>query len=353
MFSIKINGKSYKWFNGFTVDLNYNSVASKFSFNGLFESSNMEHRELFKPFSYNDIEIYYGKKLLITGTILNVVFTSKKDKTLAKVEGYSKTGVINDCNLPKDSFPLTISKSSSKDAIERVLKPFNLSVIIDESAIDLMNEVEDEITVAIDESIATFIARLCLGKGLILTHNAFGQLVITKLSVPKGVVQRFDDTEPSISMVMKTNGQGMFSEVYSVKEQGFSLEKVSEGDFDSSGAEDGILIPYVNATRPRTYMETTGNNKDLALSNRKKVGALIKKAVTLTISCDTIKFLNGEVFTPNEVISVKSNDIYLLKDTEFFIEKVALKQGDSNDSAILSCVLLTAYNEDDLIDIFA
>ena len=49
---LKVNGKTYDRFNDVSVTLNYDSVASAFSFAAYFNPDNTDHRTLFKPCSY-------------------------------------------------------------------------------------------------------------------------------------------------------------------------------------------------------------------------------------------------------------------------------------------------------------
>ena len=54
---LKINGIEFSAFNNFHLSLNYNSIASVFSFDGFFDINNPQHKKLFKPLSYNDCTV--------------------------------------------------------------------------------------------------------------------------------------------------------------------------------------------------------------------------------------------------------------------------------------------------------
>lgn len=356
-FSIAINGTKFEWFNDFTVELNYSTVASKFSFMALFESANTEHRMLFKPFSYHDIEVYYAGNKILTGTILNQEFTTSSTKSLVKVEGYSKCGVLEDCNLPKEAYPLSFDGLTYIEAFEKVVSFFDIKITTEQEAKLELLKIADKIEIGESETVADFITKICLDKGLIVTHNVSGEIVITKLKVENQPIQTFYDNEPTLSMKLAISGQSIYSKVYSLKEQGLDVEAVSEFDinktidnFGGGSVED--LVSFVKRNRSITYKVQNGSVEDLPKSNRKKIGSMIKNAVKLTIEANTVLFNNGTIFRPNNVIKVKSKDCYLFKETEFFIDSVVLKQGISADTATLTCVSLMSYNEENVIDIF-
>lgn len=360
MFNVRIDGKEYRWFNGFSVELHYSSVASKFSFNALFEPDNAEHRRLFKPFSYKDVEVYYDNNLLVTGTILNISFSSQANKTLAKVEGYSKTGVLQDCNVSLSNYPLEMSNMSPREMFEKLAKPYNIDVLVNDNASEEMDDpIDGDRSIGVSESISQFMSKICIERGLILSHTQNGKIVVSKLDTKTDSVQKFDGTEPTVTMSLKTNGQKMFSNVGGINQGGLeaSVQDLTEngvsGDIVDSynGAENITDIEFVKSFRSRVN-KVDSKPKDIKLDVRRKIGSLLKSAINLTINTDTIRFENGDVIRPNNVISVRNKELYLLNDTLFFIEKVSLKQGLVNDTATLSCVIPQVYNDDDLKDVF-
>ena len=353
MFKIVIKGHTFEWFNGFSVQLDYNAVASKFSFNALFEPSNLLHRELFKPFSYNPIKVYYKDKLLLTGTILNMKYSSKAEQSLVNIEGYSKAGVLQDCNVHKKDYPIEWIDATTLFVIEKLITPFGLTVTVKGEAKEILNEEEPKISIGESEKISSFIAKLCLDKGLVLSHDSYGNLVIEKTVTPKESVQLFSGQDPNISMGLSVNGQAMSSHIYMVKEQGMDFESLKnidlQGVYDSFGyAEYDDYDKFVESYRPITLKASTGKEKDLKAANRKKRGALLKKALKLSVSSERIEFLNGELITPNTVISVKNDDLFMFKETNFFIESVTVKQSLAGDNCTFTCVKPESYNEDDI-----
>ena len=131
---IKINNKQFFFFNKFIIQRNLDSVASSFSFLANFNTENNDHKELFKPLSFQDIEIFDNEdKLLLTGTLVNFNFNSTSKPHLVKVSGYSKAGVLEDSNIPHSAYPLESINRSLEDISTRLLNIFGINLIIDDS----------------------------------------------------------------------------------------------------------------------------------------------------------------------------------------------------------------------------
>ena len=69
---LKVNGLQFYSFNNFRLSLNYNSIASTFSFDGFFDINNQQHKALFKPLQYQDCVLEIDGRRVLTGTILNL-----------------------------------------------------------------------------------------------------------------------------------------------------------------------------------------------------------------------------------------------------------------------------------------
>ena len=73
-FSLKIQGTTFRNFSNFKLSLQYNSIASVFSFDVVMDPDNPDHRKLFQPFTYRKVEVFADEVLMLTGVILNHEF---------------------------------------------------------------------------------------------------------------------------------------------------------------------------------------------------------------------------------------------------------------------------------------
>ncbi len=102
---LKIGSTDYDFFNGVRVTLTYDSVASVFGFSAYFDPNDPLHRKLFRPLRYQKCVASHNGETLITGRVLSMSFKSEAQKSLVTISGYSMTGILEDCPIPRRLTP--------------------------------------------------------------------------------------------------------------------------------------------------------------------------------------------------------------------------------------------------------
>ena len=136
--SLKISGKRFDFFNQFNLSLEFNSFASTFSFQGLIK--NEEQKQLFKPLSYADIQVLFRDEVLLTGIVLNISTSIENQLNLGGISGYSKTGVLEDCEVPLTVYPIQFDNLSLKQITEKIIKPFVIKLVVDPVVLQKSNK---------------------------------------------------------------------------------------------------------------------------------------------------------------------------------------------------------------------
>jgi len=210
---IRINNKTFFFFNNFSVKLILGSVASSFSFLARFNPNNLEHRILFKPLSFNKIEVFTDEnRLLLTGIIVNHDFNSEKNPQLVKISGYSLGGVLEDNTIPLSLYPLESINRSLKDITERLLKAFNLKLLIDSSVLNEVNLIYKKTIASPTESIKNYISKLSSQRNIVLSHNEKGDIIFFRPNINLRPKILFNDKN-TINISLLVKGQGLHSEI--------------------------------------------------------------------------------------------------------------------------------------------
>ncbi len=171
---IKVNGKKLEFFDNITLSRNLDAISSSFSFNTFFVIDDYEFAEI--EVLRNDVIIFIGK-----------VF-AKSEPNNNKPEPinykcYSNTGILEDCSLPLEAYPIQTKNKTLKEIIESIVSNFDVVVKFDSSANSDINEkytLQDQNP---STNVASIINTLCSQRNLIVTHNAKGELIITKTLV--------------------------------------------------------------------------------------------------------------------------------------------------------------------------
>ena len=322
-------------FNNFSLSLRYDSVASAFSFSFYFDPNNPEHKLLFQPGHYHQVDIEHNGELLLRGWILGQSFGQASDKVLSSVNGYSLSGVLEDCEIPVDLYPLQSDTKNLREIANHLTSKFPFSVSIDGSVAAKMEQIYDITTASDTDSIKEYINSLASQKDIILSHTNKGNLLFTKAKTKQTPIFHFEPGLKSVfEMSLKFNGQQMHSDITVQKQAGI------EGGNSGQSTIKNPFVPFVY--RPKVVSQNSGDDNDTSEAARNVRSAELK-GVVLTIKT-SIWELDGKVIKPNQIITVRNPELYLYKKSNWFIESVRLDGDETSTIATLTCVLPEVYN---------
>jgi prophage tail gpP-like protein len=354
---LKIGGYSFTSFSKFKLGLNYNGIASVFSFEGFFDINNPEHKKLFKPLTYPSCEVLFDGKKVITGTILNYSSAVANSTSLTGISGYSKTGVLEDCEIPLEVYPLQSDGMSLKEITEKLIKPFGLELVIDkrvegevnnlypDSAVDNSGESsttgDEEKPIAQtnakeNQKVKDYICDLAKQRHIIVTHNSHGNLVFTRLNIDKQSIATFTENKPSTTISLSVNAQGLHSKI--------TMQGQAQVGTDTP-TEDSAVNNLVKVYRPTVKKQTSGNNSNIPLTTKMERGNELRN-IQLTIETNEWYWFDGRrnhMILPNDIITVISPSNYLSHKSNWFVESVELDGDETRSTAVIKAVLPEVY----------
>lgn len=342
------NHFSVEFFNKVNVNLRYDSVASTFAFDFLFNPEDLKSKEMFTPGHFHKVTIEHNDELLITGFILNQNFGSSSKKQLANIQGYSLPGVFEDCQIPPEIYPLQSDGLSLREITQKIINYFSTSkapmkLIVDPSVSKRANAAFETSVASESETIKSYLTKLAAQKDIVLTHTPEGNLLFTKAKTRQTPIAHFEKGFIGLTDIsLSVNGQRMHSKI--------TVLKQSSVDGGNAG-ESSIINPFVKfVNRPKVIIQSSGTDNDTGNAARQALSAELK-AISLKIELSTW-LIDGKIIKPNQIISVTDPENYLYNKTNFFIESVNLKGEQSNQTATLTCVLPEVYNELPVKNIF-
>lgn len=335
---LKINDRlkirTIKFFNNFELELKYDSIASVFKFDFYFDPENHDMEELACVTHYHEAIIEYNGQKFLHGYIVSQGFKDAPEKQYAQFGGYTLTGVLADCNIPKEAYPLQNNGLSLKQIANKMISPFGLKMVIDSSVENLMNQAYGETTAEPTDTIANYLVSLANQKNIIVTHNEQGNLVFTRISPNKTPVLNVEEGLVGTEMTMTFDGQGMHSEITVVRQA------------DSDGGNAGqytIMNPFVPIVkRTKTLIQNSGDNNSTEQAAKNALATELR-GIVLTIRIDRW-MIDGEIIKPNRFISVLNKNLYIYRRTKFFIESVKYKGNSESHTAVLTCVPTFCYD---------
>ncbi len=331
-----------EYFNEFSVNLNYDAVASSFSFSLFFDPTNELHRVLFQPGHYHEVEIEHNGELLIRGWVLNQTFGSTSNKVLSSVSGYSLPGVLEDCEIPTDLYPLQSDGRTLLQIAQRFCSKFSFSVVVDPIVAAKMNTKFDTSTASETQTIKGYLTELAFQKKIVLSHTPDGDLLFTEANTKKAPIYHFEKDMVGTEMSLSINGQSMHSHL--------TIQKQASSDGGNAGEIHltNPFVPYVY--RPSVKSQSSGTDNDTNDAARMALAAEVKNIV-LTITTNVWE-IDGKLIKPNNIVTVKNDECFLFKTTRWFIRGVSFKGNEKQTTAVLTCVLPEVYNNEPFVNIF-
>jgi len=362
--NLKINHRlgiiDVEFFNDFTLNLKYDSVASTFKIDFYFDPTNQTHAEMACVSHFHEAIVQHNGETLITGYILSQKFISNSQKQLVTLSGYSKSGVLEDCDIPTNvngvsqADYLQYDGLTLKEITQKLIAPFKLGLVIDSVARadsnqkftldEKLDEPIEKATGLESKNIKSFLTELAIQRNIILSHDEKGNLVFTEAKTNKAPLFHVEKGVIATEIILTYNGQPIHSQITVVKQI-----DAAGGNTDSN--EFTIFNPLCPIVfRPRVVIQSSGDTNTIEEYASNVLAAELKN-IPLIVKVDRWE-INGKIIRPNNIITVYSPENFIYTKTKFFIESVEFKGDSKAQVAILTCVLPEVYNRQTPKNIF-
>jgi prophage tail gpP-like protein len=336
----RFRNRQIKFFTDFEFDLKFDSIDSSFSLSYEFDPNNQEHIEFSCIGHYHTCTLEDNGELLMTGIILSIQFTDAAKQSLAKISGYTLSGVLGDCEIPlSKQLSLQSDGLTIREIVQKYIKPFGLQIVVESSAAKLMDQVLEETSANETQTVKSYLSQLVSQKNVIMSHDERGRVVFTKTSAraKQKPIFEFNQGMPGVSMTLAFNGQGIHSEIVAIGQSDIEDENALE-----SPPLKNPFSPVRTVFRPHTVTQNSGNADDTELAAKNTLAAELKN-IPLMIAMD--RWTIGEKLArPGNIITVQNPRIYLFKKSNWFIEAVNFKGDAKSKTATLRCVRPEVFN---------
>jgi len=333
----RIRNRQIEYFDQFRLALRYDAVCSRFSFLGQFDPDNAEHKDIYCVGHYHIVTLEHNGNLLLTGYMVSESLKSSKVKSPVSVGGYSLTGALEDCNLPKSIYPIQFDKMTLREIVEKVITPFGIKYKIDVAVEADMNVPINETEAEPTQTVRSFLTELMMQKGIVMTHDELGRIIFTKANTKKKPILNYGGTGlPCPEMTLTFNGQAMHSDITVIRQAS------KEGGNASEFTIKNPYVPYV--LRTKTVIQKSGDDISVEAAAR---AILSEELSNISVSFSTDRWeIDGRVIKPGDLITILNPEIYLYKRSTWLIEQVELVGNSKALVAEIKCVLPEVYNTD-------
>lgn len=169
--TLKIDGKEFRFFNSFSYSTQIDAIASSISFSSFSD---------FETFAYTPIQVFRNDVLIFTGEIIDKKITTETPPKPIIYKAQSLTHILTESTLPTEAYPLHLENSTLKDIVEYICGFFEVTVLFDASAESEAGSTYTQSSLGLGEVASKIVNDLVTQVGLILTHDAEGNLIVTK-----------------------------------------------------------------------------------------------------------------------------------------------------------------------------
>lgn len=340
------------FFNEFELSLNYDTFGSTFSLKYYFDPDNPDHKELSCVSHDHEVKLSHNGELLITGFAMTQEYERDPVKKLAVISGYSKPGLFTECQIPPDLYPLQSDGVSlatiAKKITDRWAK-WQIGLTIDPVVADLVNKPFKSVTASETENIDSFLMNLAQQKGIVISHDELGNLLLTKAKTEQQPMMAFDSRNDSLKPLtgskMIYNGSQMHSHIY-------VLKQASSGG--GNAGEFMVRNPYCPIVyRPKVVTQSSGDDIDTEETAMRELGRELDEGLKFTIKTDRWIGPDGKIIKPNSIITIFDPELYIYTKATLFVRSIDFVGNQEQTTATLNCVLPEAFNRKVPTSIFA
>lgn len=329
--SILIDGNLFSFFTDYSITFEIDTFDT-FSFSAPFDDSIQIYREVFRPFSYKPISIYYGKKLIFTGVLLAPESGALPDRRELSISGYSKPGILNDCMMPITSFPLEFNNQTLEQITSVLCKPYGIKYRF---LVSSGNSFE-KVSIEIDKSVFSFLSELAKQRGLLITNDSAGKLVFWKSELGNPLASFKEGELPFISCMPSFDYQNMYSHIT-------GISKTTESKDSAKYTYQNKYLTKLGIMRNYNCVIDDVKNSDIKQAVLSKAGRMFGESASYELTIQGHKNREGNIFQKNTSITVYSPGAMIYRETEFLIKSMTLSRTVEGDTTEFSLVLPGAY----------
>lgn len=335
--ALVVNGTPFRLWDDLEITRSFDTVADTFSLTCPFNPDVKRTRQTFQPFKYQECAVYIGGEKVLTGNIINIESTVNAESRVLKIDGYSKPGILNDCNVPPTSWPISINGLDLKQIAERLCKDYDITVIFNGEA-GAKFSARDKIEIEPDKKIIDFLIDVAKLRGFVISSTVNGELIFRKTPSGIATVTLEEGKNPLLSATCSFRGQFRFSHITILKNN------------NRFGAGESITINDSELIGNGITRHDIGNADDTEMGNLKnaaqaKLGRIIAGSIDVTISLSGWRrYDNGALWNSADLVNFLSDGNMIYKKTMFLVRDVKFTKKSNALTCDLSLVLPEAYS---------
>lgn len=303
------------------------TAADAWAANIVYNTENEKLYELLRPYRYNEAKVYVGGRLMITGWLFDVGISVGIDNIGKTLEGFTYTKNIVDSNQPNPPYEF---RNVTLDQIAKSLvEPFQISTIFEGNPGGQFKRV----TIDKTEKIFDFLAKLAQQRSLLVTSTNKGELLFTQANTGARPIGSISEGLPPFQTAgVKFSGQNRF--------RGYKATSKRRGQRTKTAVSKDTVVPI---SRFRTFSADDTTSGDIQKAADWERSKQIAKSFEFKLPVTSWYGPDGNLWTENTIVTVKSKALYVPDGFDFLIRAVDFVFDSDGRTAELSLVPPQVY----------
>lgn len=281
------------------------------------------------PFAYPEAAVYLGGELVINGVLYDVETSLVSGSgQQAAIRGYSFTAdIVDSIVFP----PYEVNKVTLEQRAVDLLSPIGITAIFEKD----FGGTFDRITAKPTETIFRHLVSLATQRGFLLSSTANGDLLFVDVNTTGASVGSLSENDVGVSeWRARFDGRKRFN-TYKAIGQSPKSNSITATVTDEK-------VPRSRFLTIKTEDTTAGNVRKAAEWRRSKQ---LAEALSISLPVSSWYAPNGDLWTPNTLVTVVSETMFIPKGFTFLIKSVEYSYG-TDYGAVLSLVPPQVYTSE-------
>lgn len=331
--TLLVGGKEYGAWSECELHDQIDSI-STVSFKAPFEPDRKEFRDIFRPFTYPNVEVKVGGFQFFAGRMVSVAPDWDANSNTVEITAYAHAGWLNDVTMPGDKYPIEYKKLGLYAIATKLGEPFGIKVRVvgDEGSKFEKVRLEE------DKKIWNFLAELAQQRNFVLSNTPDGQLLVWRSVDPGNPAAHLKGDESPITKI---------SAEFSPQEYYSEITCFSKTTRKKRGNQYTAKNPFLNGIlRPLAFRAQDTAAGDAPDAARAKIGRMLGNMASFTIdNIPTWRDPSDRIWAPNTTLLVgPAPRAMIYRKSELLVRGVTLKQTANELSASLNVVLPGSFS---------
>lgn len=284
---------------------------------------------------------------LFSGFILKYDKTHEDAKTVIQIAGYSIPAIIGSSDIPISTFPRQYNNMSLRQITERLLKPFDILLNVDESVREMVDKKYDSVQSNVSEKVGSFLAGLAQQRDVVMTHTKGGKLLYTSIDAIQKEIGVLDMGYPINKANLSVDTESLSSEIVVLKES----PKKRNPSPDIHIEKNPYCPAWTWKYSPKTIIMDSDDESGLVHAAKAEIRSQVLDSIRLNMSLASW-FINDTFVEPNKLVVFSSAELGLFTPQKWFIQEVSYITNAKEMTCNIELVRPECYTRGEFVNIF-